>query len=188
MGNVFWFTGMSGTGKSTLAKKIEEHLDNDFTIQYFEGKKIATNLGVFEFRRRKKGKMDDFVKKIATMASNSSKKNNIVLVVISCSKQKFQNIAREILGPKYHEIYIHCSEKSRKKRMGIRKLPKITLIRKFFLKIFYSTSSKNEYKEYHFEPPQFPDITIDTDKQSIDESVKTAVNFIIPKITEVNKK
>jgi len=31
-------------------------------------------------------------------------------------------------------------------------------------------------------------ITIDTDKQSIDESVKTVVNFIIPKITEVNKK
>ena len=187
MGNVFWFTGMSGTGKSTLAKKIEAHLDNDFTIQLFEGSNIDTKLGVFEFRRRK-GKMDAFVKKVATMAYDSSKKNNLVLVVISCSRQKFQNIARKILGPKYHEVYLHCLERSRAKRMGKRRLDKINKIRKFFLKNFFGKPLKYEYKPYHYEPPQSPDITIDTDKQSIDESVKTVVNFIIPKITEVNKK
>jgi len=144
------------------------------------------NCGVFEFRRRK---MDAFVKKVASMAYDSSKKNNLVLVVISCSKQKFQNIAREILGSKYHEVYLHCSERSRAKRMGKRRLNKINKIRKFFLKYFFGKPFKYEYKPtYHYEPPQSPDITIDTDKQSIDESVKTVVNFIIPKITEVNKK
>ena len=185
MGNVFWFTGMSGTGKSTLAKKIEENLDNDFTIQLFEGSNLDTKLGVFEFRRRK---MDAFVKKVATMASDSSKKKHLVLVVISCSRQKFQNIAREILGSKYHEVYLHCSERSRAKRMGKRRLDKITSFRRFFLKKYYDLPSVNEYGTYHFEPPKSPDIKIDTDKQSIDESVKTAVNFILPKISEVNKK
>ena len=184
MGNVFWFTGKSGTGKSTLAKKIEEYLGNEYTIQLFEGNNIGTKLGVLEYKRRK---MDIFVKKVATMASDSSKKNNLVLVVISCSKQKFQNIAREILGPKYHEIYLHCSERSRAKRMGKRGYDKITSIRTFFGKFFYGIYSNTDYRPYNYEPPQSPDIKIDTDKLSIDESVKTTVNFIIPKITDVYK-
>jgi len=186
MGNVFWFTGKSGTGKSTLAKKIEGHLENDFTIQLFEGSNIGTKLGVFEFRRRK---MDAFIKKVATMALDSSKKNKLVLVVIACSKQKYQNIAREILGPKYHEIYLHCSERSREKRMGERRLGIISSIRTFFVKKrFHAIPSKTEYRPYNYEPPQSPEISIDTDKQSVDESVKTTVNFILQKITEVYKK
>ena len=177
---------MSGAGKSTLAEKIKEHLENDFTIQLIEGSKIGTKLGVFEFRIRK---MDAFVKKVATMASDSSKKNDLVLVAIACSEQKLQNIAREILGPKYHEIYLHCSERSRGERMGKRRLGHFSSIRNFFVVKFYGLDDKlGVYIPlYNFEPPKSPDITIDTDKMSIDESVNTSVNFILPKIIHKTK-
>ena len=185
MGNVFWFTGMSGTGKSTLAKKLEEQLEKDFSVELFEGAKIETCLGVFEFRRRK---VPVYIKKIANMALESSKKNDIVLVVISCSRQKFQNIAREILGPKYNEIYIKCSEKSREKRMTQRRLGKIFSFRKLCLRIFYGSKTIHKYNPYNFEPPEFPDLEIDNENVSIDESVKLTANLIHKKIPAVNKK
>ena len=184
---IFWFNGRSGSGKTTIVNEIKKLLDNDFKIEFIDGDKIVTNLGGIEFRKKN---MDVFIKKAVTMAEISSKKYHIVLVSILCPKQKHQNFAREVLGSKYHEIFLQCSELCCAERVLKRITRKSIIIRRFIEKLCTTLAlidyKPNSYvvpklaecnpKSYYV--PKSTDFIINTERQTIDESVKIAVNYM----------
>ena len=48
MQHVFWLFGRQGSGKTTLSKKIEKHLENDLEIQILDSDEIISQLGDIE--------------------------------------------------------------------------------------------------------------------------------------------
>ncbi len=167
MQHVFWLFGRQGSGKTTLSKKIEKHLENDLEIQILDSDEIISQLGDIEYWKKNR---KEFMKRLVELAENSAKENNVVIVAVVAPKQKFRDIPREFFGTKYHEIYLRCSIIRCAFRKPKSKLEKIVRIYRLL--------------QQKFETPQSPDIIIDTDKHTIDESVRTAVNFIRKTINE----
>jgi len=85
MQHVFWLFGRQGSGKTTLSKKIEKHLENDFEIQILDSDEIISQLGGIEYRKKNP---IEFMKRLVDLVENHVKKNKIVIVTIVAPKSK----------------------------------------------------------------------------------------------------
>ncbi len=183
MQNVFWFTGRTCSGKTTLTKKLEKILEKDFSNQVIDGNEDVTKLGGPEFRKKQH---DAFIKKVVSLANDFSKQNELVLVAVVTPKQKHRNYARKMLGNKYHEIYLQCSDRCLADRMKNRspadrmKNRKVIIFRKIFRLVLrlYRFNSLSEIHPISYETPLSPDLIINTEKETIDESINNIKNFI----------
>ena len=195
MGHIFWFNAKSGTGKSTITKKIKKLLEKDFTIEVLDGDIILSKLGGNENRKKN---MDAFIKKAVSMVESSSKKNQIVLAAICDGNQKQRNYIRSILGLKYHEIFLQCSEQCRAERLEKRHSRKskiLILIGKLCTVLTYVEYNPNSFHEpvsndfipNSFDVPSSPDFIMNSEKQTIDESVKISASYIQTIISKVCK-
>ena len=161
MQHVFWFTGRSASGKTALTTKIEKLLKNEFPLQIIDGDNLVKRSGWIIFSKQA---MMPFIKKIIKIAENLTKCNIVVLVAVPSQKQKFRDYSRKVLGLKYHEIYLMCS----KRCCFIRKLKGGNAFKRTLV----------TFKIKPYEIPLSPDIKINTEKLTEDESVQVAVNFI----------
>jgi len=105
MQSVFWFTGRSHSGKSTLTRRIKEILDKEFSVHILDGDELVNSLGGHNFRILHH---DDFVEKVLVLADSFSSKNKVVLVSLVTPKEKQRTRIREVLGDRYNELYIQC--------------------------------------------------------------------------------
>ena len=183
MRSVFWFTGRSHSGKSTLTRRIKEILDKEFSVHILDGDELVNSLGRHNFRRFHH---DDFIEKVLVLADSFSSKNKLVLVSIVTPKEKQRTRIREVLGDRYNELYIQCPKqvcygRQNQRDRRVRKKIQLGVIR--FLK-----NSLFALKLIHpFEVPLSPDLTIDNEHSTIEQSTKTCVTFINSKINEYSK-
>jgi len=160
--HIFWFTGRSAAGKTTLTTKIGKLLKKEFPFQILDGDKLVERSYWPIFNKQAK---TSFIKKIVKLAENLAERDVVVLVAVPSLKQKFRDYSREVLGLKYHEIYL----KSSKLCCFIRKLKgENALIRTLLTFKIIKT----------FEVPLSPDFIINTEELTEDESVQVAMNFI----------
>jgi adenylylsulfate kinase len=170
---VIWFTGLSGSGKTTLAASLEKELFfRRFFCQVLDGDNIRTginnNLGFSE---------EDRIENIRRIAEVSKLLLNTGLITI-CSfispTIEIRTLARNIIGEKdFIEIFLNppleiCEQRDTK---GLYKKARAGII-----KDFTGISAP-------FEPPEHPDIEIDTSKLSIKEGVDLIFDAIIDRIT-----
>jgi len=174
MQNVFWFTGNSCSGKTTLTKKLEKILEKDFSNKVIDGAEYVPKLGGRKFRIKEH---DTFIKKAVSLVNAFSKQNELVLVAIRSPKQKHRNYARKMLGNKYHEIYLQCSDRCLSDRMKNRRGIIFSKILKPVLRL-YRFHSLSKINPLSFETPSSPDLIINTEKETIDESINNIINFI----------
>ena len=165
-GLVFWFTGRSNAGKTTLVTKICTVLEKDVRVQILDMDDLRPWLvsGVsFSKNMRRK-----FFVRIIEIAKILSNQNVTVLVVAVKRYHEFRNLARKSLGDRYHEIYVKCSLET-----CIKRYPKNSLMKKSWKKI------QSHIKIFdNFEEPLSPDFVIDTEHQSVNESLKEIHKFI----------
>ena len=186
MQNVFWFTGKSCSGKTTLIKKLKKILEKDFSNQVIDGNKYIIKLSGRKFRKKQH---DAFIKKVVSLANDFSKQNELVLVAVVTPKQKHRNYARKMLGNKYHEIYLQCSDRCLADRMKNRWLAdrmknrRVIIFRRIFRLVLglYQFYSLSKIHPISFETPLSPDLIINTEKETIDESINNIKNFIYSK-------
>jgi adenylylsulfate kinase len=163
-----WFTGLSGSGKTTvtfaLAKKIQEKYPN-IKIEILDGDEIRENL-CKDLSFSKEDRMIN-IQRIAFLAGKISKHGVLVLVPVIAPYQEARDKARA-LSENFCEIYVKAS---------------IEEVTKRDVKGLYKKALSGEIKNFTgisdpYEEPKNPDLIINTEKETLDESVEKVLNFL----------
>jgi adenylylsulfate kinase len=175
---VIWMTGLSGAGKTTIAKHLDEALyQQGYIAQILDGDNIRSginnNLSFSE---------EDRYENIRRIAEVSKLFMNCGIIIINSfisPTEEIRKMALKIIGKEnFVEVFINaplevCEERDTK---GL-----------------YAKARKGEIKNFTgidspFELPEHADITIRTDNQTIEESTEKLLKYILPLVKHNNNK
>lgn len=171
---VIWLTGLSGSGKSTIAEGLEKKLyKNDFLTQILDGDNIRTginkNLGFSELDRLEN------IRRIAEVSKLFLNCGIITVNSFVSPTNDVRELAKEIIGEKdFTEIFINCP---------------LEICEQRDVKGLYAKARKGEIKDFTgisapFEAPLAPSLEIKSNELSIEESIESIFSFILPLITK----
>jgi len=171
---LLWFTGLSGSGKSTIANAVEKTLVSEGIHTYtLDGdnvrKGLNNNLG-FSPEDRKEN-----IRRIAEVANLMVDSGLVVLAAfVSPYREDRENI-RKILGAtNYVEIFVNTPLEECERRD---------------VKGLYAKARAGEILNFTginapYEAPEKPDVEIDTTALSVEEAVKEIMNYIKIKLAK----
>ena len=169
---VIWMTGLSGSGKTTIAKEVEKYLHSQGILsQLLDGDNIRVGIS-----NNLSFSAQDRTENIRRIAEVSKLFMNCGVVTINCFISptiEIRNIAKEIIGAEnLIEVYINASLETCESRD---------------VKGLYQKARKGEIKDFTgisapFEAPENPEIEINTTQLSIDESVQIVLDYCLPRI------
>ena len=171
-GITLWFTGLSGAGKTTIAQALEQALyQNGIITQVLDGDNLRTglnnNLGFTEADRTEN------IRRVAEVAKLFTHCGIVVIACFISPTHAIRQQAKQIIGATdFKEIFIDaplaiCEERDVK---GLYKKARAGLIKDF------------TGIDAIFEPPQHPDLTLDTTQFTITQNVTQALQFLLPVI------
>ena len=165
---VLWFTGLSGSGKSTLAHVLEEKLFNKgCKTLVLDGDNVRHGLNSnldFSDDDRKEN-----IRRIGEVAKLMLESGLIVMTAfISPFREDRVAVRNLISNSDFIEIYCKASLKTCEARD---------------VKGLYKRARAGEIKNYTgidspYEAPENPELIIDTDKETLDESVSRIYSFL----------
>jgi len=170
---VIWFTGLSGSGKSTIAQHLEQklHAEGFFTM-VLDGDNVRSginkNLGFSD---------EDRLENIRRIAEVSKLFLNCGVITICCFVSptiEIRELAKQIIGANdFLEVYINAS---------------LEVCEQRDVKGLYVKARKGEIKDFTgihqpFEAPVSPSLEIKTSEQTVEQSTETIFNFLKPIIT-----
>lgn len=168
-GFTIWFTGLSGAGKSTLSEIIEERLRaHGRNVEVLDGDIVRTHLSKgLGFSREDR---DTNIKRIAFVCGLLTRNGVICISAAIAPYAEAREWARKEIG-NFVEIYVKCPIEVCRQRdvKGLYKLVDEGKIKGF-------TGVDDPYEE-----PEHPELVIETDKETIEESVSR----IFTKLTEL---
>jgi adenylylsulfate kinase len=170
---VIWFTGLSGAGKTTLAKRLEEELfARGFMVQILDGDNIRSginnNLNFSDDGRKEN------IRRIAEVSKLFLNCGIIAINSFISPTQEMRHLAKEIIGQEdFLEVYINAP---------------LAVCEKRDVKGLYAKARRGEIKDFTginspFEFPSGAVLEIRTDLMTIDESVEKLMAFLLPKIS-----
>jgi len=170
MGKVIWFTGLSGSGKTTIALELKKKLeDSGKKVEILDGDIVRDtlhkNLGFSREDIKENNRL------IAELAKERAPSNDFVLVPIISPYKEDRVMVRSIVGENFKELFINASLDECIKR-DVKGLYKKALAGE--INNFIGVAESNPY-----ERPDTPDLEIDTHNSSVGESVKDLVSKII---------
>lgn len=177
---VLWFTGLSGSGKSTIAHALEEALyERKIHTYILDGDNVRTGLNKdlgFTPEDRKEN-----IRRLGEVAKLFVDAGIIVMVAAISPYKSDRSFVRNLLEPgEFIEIYVKCPLEICESRdpKGLYKKARQGVIKNF-------TGIDAPYEE-----PENPEIVIESDKESVEEAVNKIIRYleekkIIPK--EENK-
>jgi len=164
---IFWFTGLSGAGKSTIADAFEKVL---FDWGYFVYRLDADDLrqGLNSDLGFSMDDREENIRRAGEVARTLQDAGLIVLASFISPTEKAREFAREASRKGlFYEVYVKADLKTCVERDP---------------KGFYKKAHKGEILDYTgidsiYDEPQNPDIVIDTDVESVEDSVRKLVVF-----------
>lgn len=165
-GAVLWFTGLSGSGKSTVAKKLEQVLfERNCHTFFLDGDNLRHGLnGDLGFSDADR---NENIRRAAEVARLGFGHGNIVLCSFISPFQSERDFARSILPEgRFFEIFVKCDLEVCKRRDP---------------KGLYAKALRGEIKNFTgisspYEEPQAPEIVVETDLRSTEEIVEQIIN------------
>ncbi|GCE46781.1 adenylylsulfate kinase [Thermosporothrix hazakensis] len=158
-GFTLWFTGLSGAGKSTLAEAVARRLRTlERKVEILDGDVVRTHLSKgLGFSREDR---DTNIKRIAFVCDLLSRNGVIAISAAISPYREARAWAREQIG-EFVEVYVKCPLDVCRERdvKGLYKLVDEGKIRHF-------TGVDDPY-----EPPENPELIVETDKETLEESV-----------------
>jgi len=157
---VLWMTGIPCSGKTTLAKKLSDKISN---LTILDGDEIRAQSSSSDFSREG---INENNRKVANLAKDDSKP---VCVSLISPFRKNREDARKIIDTKrFIEVYIKCSLPTCEERD---------------VKGMYKKARRNEIKDFigvntDYEIPYNPDLILDTEKLSVEESVNKLLLYL----------
>lgn len=174
-GLTVWFTGLSGSGKSTIAVALERRLSQQGIFsRILDGDNIRTGinrgLGFSEEERREN------IRRIAEVSKLFTETGIVTLSAFVSPTNELRELAREIIGKEdFVEIFVATPLEECERRD---------------VKGLYAKARRGEIKDFTgitspFEAPESPALAIDTTNLSVEETVERVLEIIIPKIKHI---
>jgi adenylylsulfate kinase len=165
-GFTIWMTGLPGSGKSTLAGVLKQKFEQEYDrfVEILDGdevrKGLSRDLGLSREDREEHARRVSYLAKVLS-------RNGVISIVALISPYKVsRDSAREIIGnDRFVEVYIKASLAACEKRDP---------------KGLYAKARKGEIKNMTgiqdpYEPPESPDITIETELGTPEESAEILI-------------
>ena len=167
-----WMTGLSGSGKSTIAQGLEKKLHkNGILTVVLDGDNVRSginnNLGFSEEDRTEN------IRRIAEVNKLFLATGIVTINSFVSPTKDIRELAKTIIGDQdFYEVYVNASFDECAKRD---------------VKGLYKKALNGEIKNFTgldapFEEPEHPALEIKTAEQSIEESIETIYNYFISKI------
>lgn len=164
---IIWLIGISGAGKTTIGRKLEAHF-NELGIKNYllDGDEVRDlfdrDLGYSDAEREAN------IKRII-LGAYLLDRNDIVGIVCSISPQEpLRALARRKIAG-YNEIYL-------KKDLGISMMNDVK-------GMYRNNAGRTQIVgiDAVFDPPQHPDLVLDVDHQSVEETYQAVLDYIAAK-------
>ncbi len=169
---LMWFTGLSGSGKSTIANLVELELHKKGIKTYvLDGDNIRKGINkdlTFAPEDRTEN-----IRRIAEIANLMVEAGNVVLAAfVSPYKKDRENVKNILKNSNFVEIYVNTSVEECEKRD---------------VKGLYKKARAGEIKNMTgisapYEAPENPDLEIITENLTIEQSVNEVLKYIQPKL------
>lgn len=167
-----WFTGLSGSGKSTVAIALERELhQRGLLCRILDGDNIRSginnNLGFSETDRVEN------IRRIAEVSKLFIDSGIITIAAFISPNNDLRKMASDIIGAEdFLEVYISTplAECERRDVKGL-----------------YAKARRGEIKNFTgisapFEAPEHPALSLDTSKLTLQEAVQQLLQLILPKV------
>jgi adenylylsulfate kinase len=162
---ILWFTGLPSSGKTTLAESLKKEflLNNSIPLTILDGDAVRQNISKglgFSKADRHTNNL-----RVAEKALEIAEEGNPVCVSLISPYRKTRQEIREKIN-NFVEVYIKCPLEVCEQRdtKGMYRLAREGKIKNF-------TGIDDPYEE-----PSNPEITVETDKQGVKNSVDTIIN------------
>ena len=166
-GGVLWFTGLSGAGKSTIAMAVEQELfRRGYQTYVLDGDNVRRGLNSnLDFSPADRA---ENIRRVGEVAALFADSGQVVVTAFISPYRADRHRARVAAGNGFHEIYIKASLETCEKRDP---------------KGLYRRARTGEIAEFTgitapYETPESPELTIDTDRLTVDESVATVLAYV----------
>ncbi len=174
---LIWFTGLSGSGKSTIANLVEKALFekgiHTYTLDGDNIRKGINNDLSFSPEDRTEN-----IRRIAEVSNLMIDAGLVVLAAfVSPYKKDRENIRTIVKDVNFVEIYVNTSIEECERRD---------------VKGLYKKARAGEIKNMTgisapYEAPERPDVEIKTEEETIEDSVKRIIDYITPKLNLKNE-
>jgi len=165
-GFTLWFTGLSGSGKSTIAHLVGPELDRrGLVVEYLDGDNVRTHLSK-ELGFSKEDR-DTHIDRVGWVASRLTRQGGAIITAAISPYEATRAAAREMIEEvgAFVEVYVKASVEECARRD---------------VKGLYEKAFKGEIKEFTgvsdpYEEPSDSEIVLDTEEHSAEESAALVV-------------
>lgn len=173
LGGILWFSGLSGSGKSTIAKLLQKRLfDKGYQVFVLDGDNIRKGLNRdlgFSPEDRSEN-----LRRVGETAALFAKAGVIVISAFISPMREDRKMVRAIAPNYFHNIHIKASLETCEKRD---------------VKGLYKQARAGEIPEFTgisapFEEPQNPDIVLDTENLSVQACVEQLLKYVDAQLVE----
>jgi adenylylsulfate kinase len=154
----FWFTGLSGSGKSTIAERVhQELLRRGVDVEYIDGDALRE---VFPTTGFTKAEREEHLRRTGYMASRLAAHGVTVVASFVSPYRESRDFIRR-LCPGFVEVYVSTPLEECERRD---------------VKGLYARARRGEIKNFTgiddpYEPPVTPELTLDTRALTVDQGV-----------------
>jgi adenylylsulfate kinase len=162
---VLWFTGLSGSGKSTISERVYEILsEREYEVEHLDGDAVREIFPQTGFSRKDR---NDHIKKVGYLASRLQTHGVFVIGSFISPYKEARDFVRSLCDD-FTEIYISTPLEECERRD---------------VKGLYAQAREGKIKQFTgiddpYEEPENPELTIDTTHITVDEGVQRVLDYL----------
>lgn len=165
-GATIWFTGLSGSGKTTIANELVKKLrNNGIPVVLLDGDVVRETLSRdIEYTKEER---DKHITRVADVCYLITLNGVLNIACVVSPTEKIRRYARNLIK-NFVEVYVKCP---------------ISVCEKRDAKGHYKKVRSGEIKDFvginiKYEEPKSPDIILNTDKETIEDSVNKLFKYL----------
>ncbi len=165
---VLWFTGLSGSGKSTISERVYAILeDEDYEVEHLDGDAIRDIFPKTGFSREER---NAHIKRVGYLASRLQTHGVFVIGSFISPYQESRDFVRDLCDD-FTEVYVSTPLEECERRD---------------VKGLYAKARSGEIDNFTgisdpYEEPENPELNIDTTNISIDDAVQQVLDYLASK-------